>query len=61
MVIGTRVLRQFLENIVAFYDGREYWKKVDWELLIGECPFPAYDIEMVIDRDKLNKDVYEPG
>ncbi len=48
MVIGTWVLRQHLGNILAFYEGREYWNKVDWELLFGTTPYPtvnASDLE----------------
>ena len=41
MVIGTRILGQHLENILAFYNGKEYWKKVDWELLFGTNPYPT--------------------
>ena len=44
MVLGSRCLRQFLENILAFYEGREYWNEVDWDLLFGHCPFPAYEL-----------------
>jgi len=41
LVIGTRVLTQQLGNILAFYNGEEYWKKVDWELLFGTNPYPT--------------------
>jgi hypothetical protein len=41
MVIGTRVLRQHLNNILAFYNGQEYWKPVDWKLLFGTTPYPT--------------------
>jgi len=41
MVVGTRVLKQHLGNIQAFYNGREYWQKVDWELLFGTNPYPT--------------------
>ncbi len=60
MVVGTRVLRQSLSNIVAFYDGREYWGKVDWDLLFGECPFPTYDLEYPAPKVD-NTDNHEPG
>jgi len=48
MVIGTRVLQQHLGNILAFYNGEEYWKPVDWQLLFGTTPYPtinASDLE----------------
>lgn len=57
MVIGTRVLRQFLQRIVAFYDGQEYWHKIDWDRLFGECPFPAHDVKM----SPVEAGEYEPG
>lgn len=59
MVLGSRCLRQFLENILAFYEGREYWKKVDWDLLFGHCPFPAYELEEVSGNETARE--YEPG
>ncbi len=59
MVLGSRCLRQFLENIYAFYEGREYWKKVDWDLLFGHCPFPAYEFEKASVAEQARG--YEPG
>jgi hypothetical protein len=47
MVVGARVYRQYVENIVAYYEGREYWNPVDWGLLFGENPFPLYALESV--------------
>jgi hypothetical protein len=49
MVLGSQCLRQFLANIQAFYDGREYWQPVDWDKLFGQCVFPPYTIESVGD------------
>jgi len=45
MVTGTRVYRQYLDNIVAYYAGQPYWNKVDWDLLFGENPFPLYGLD----------------
>jgi len=47
MVLGSQCLRQFLENILAFYEGREYWNEVDWDILFGHCPFPPYELEVL--------------
>ena len=44
MVIGTRVLRQHLGNLLAYYSGEECWKTVDWELLFGTAPYPTTEI-----------------
>lgn len=45
IVTGARVLRQYLSNVVAFHNGREYWCPVDWHLFFGESPFPTYSVE----------------
>ena len=58
MVVGTRVYRQTLENIVAYYEGREYWNPVDWDLLFGENPFPLYALDSVA---SVAVDDEEPG
>jgi len=44
-IIACRVFRQFTDNVLAYYEGREYWNKVDWELLYDTSPFPTYQIE----------------
>ncbi|MBN1394409.1 MAG: hypothetical protein JW959_05260 [Pirellulales bacterium] len=59
MVVGTRLLREHLENVAAYYDGREYWKKIDWGLLFGSTPYPTHDLKRV-DGDG-DEAVYEPG
>lgn len=59
MVLGTRCLRQFLENILAFYEGREYWHEVDWDILFGHCPFPAYELDALPDAGNTGDP--EPG
>lgn len=60
MVIGTRVIRQHLNNLLAFYNGQEYWKKVDWDLLFGKTPYPAYDLKTIKNKDS-NVVTFEPG
>ena len=59
MGVGSRCLRQYLENILAFYQGREYWNKVDWDIMFGNSPFPAYDMEDMHTKDQAGE--YEPG
>jgi hypothetical protein len=59
MVVGTRVYRQFVENLVAYYEGREYWNPVDWGLLFGENPFPLYALDRV--EPVARGDEEEPG
>jgi len=58
MVIGTRVLRQLLDNTMAYYEGREYWSPVDWELLFDRCPHPAYGLSQMKERGAAQR---EPG
>lgn len=58
MVTGTRVLGQYLANIKAYYEGREYWSPVDWDRLFGTCPHPAYGMDTV-SPSPLGQ--YEPG
>ncbi len=57
--LGSRCLRQFLENILAFYEGREYWGKVDWDIMFGHCPFPTYQMDEVSTSEQRHG--YEPG
>ncbi len=59
MVLGSQCLRQFLENIQAYYDGREYWKPVDWDKLFGCCVFPPHGIGTVAEGEKTSDS--EPG
>jgi len=61
LVVGTRVIRQHLSNLLAFYEGKEYWKKVDWDLLFGTTPFPAYELKPVKGKDDRNPEMFEPG
>ncbi len=44
-VITAQVLRQYLGNIQAYFDGREYWDPVEWHRLSGASPYPTYSIE----------------
>jgi len=60
MVVGTRVIRQHLSNLLAFYEGKEYWNKVDWDLLFGTSPYPTYDLKPV-KTDDGTVQTYEPG
>lgn len=60
LVVGTRVIRQHLDNLLAFYSGREYWNKVDWELLFGITPFPAYELKSAEPGGKT-AETFEPG
>jgi hypothetical protein len=62
MVTGTRVLREYLSNVLAYYAGREYWSGVAWELLFGTCPFPTYGSEEMAPSPLApGPDVEEPG
>jgi len=61
VVVGTRVIRQHLSNLLAFYEGKEYWNKVDWDLLFGTTPFPAYELKPVKGKDDKNPEIFEPG
>ena len=61
VVVGTRVIRQHLSNLLAFYEGKEYWNKVDWDLLFGTTPFPAYDLKPVKGNGDKNPEIFEPG
>ncbi len=45
VLVACRVARQFIRNVLAFYEGREYWERVDWALLYGESPFPTHQVE----------------
>jgi hypothetical protein len=45
IVTGTRVLRQYLGNIHAYHEGRDYWGEIDWPLFFGTSPFPTYTLE----------------
>jgi len=58
MVIGTKVLRQYISNVVAFYDGQEYWKNIEWKFLFQDIPFPVCDAKIKISSNSFT---YEPG
>lgn len=45
ILIGTRVLRQYLNNVLAYYKGQEYWNDVDWHLFYDTSPFPTFTKE----------------
>ena len=47
MIFAARVMRQYLSNVTAYFDGKEYWAKVDWHLLAGASPYPTYELEGV--------------
>ena len=40
MIIASRIFSQYVSNIHAYFDGKEYWGKVDWELLCAEERYP---------------------
>jgi|GEM_PF-2600187 len=44
-IVAAQVLRQYLGNIQAYFEGREYWNPVDWYRLSGASPYPTYSIE----------------
>ena len=58
MIMGTRALRQYAGNVLAFYEGREYWEEIQWDLLFQNVPFPVNNEEIKL--EKFNAD-YEPG
>ncbi len=58
MVKGTEVLLQYLLNILAYYQGGEYWNPVGWDELFGECPYPSHGVEINPVEDKSSD---EPG
>ena len=58
MVVGTKLLRQYLDNIVAYYDGAEYWTPIPWEELFDTCPYPTYGMDNI---DIADSHHYEPG
>jgi len=57
MVIGTRVLEQYLRNVAAYFDGEEYWEPVERDKLFGACPYPAHDLGSILVNGTL---MYEP-
>ena len=57
-VIGTEVLQQYLANLQAYFDGREYWAPVEWSRLFDSYPYPAFELEAVTDAGESH---YEPG
>lgn len=44
---AARALRQHLENIAAYWDGRDYWAPVDWARLAAPSRHPTYRVEEV--------------
>jgi hypothetical protein len=60
VVVGTRVIRQHLSNLEAFYAGKQYWNTVDWDLLFGTTPYPTYDLKPVKPGDNA-PELFEPG
>ena len=64
MVIGSRVLRSYIANIVRYYRGEEYWEPVPWRSLFDLCPYPAYSLDnMALTTNKTSSDSpreYEP-
>ena len=47
MILAARVLRQYLGNVSAYFEGKPYWAKVEWESLAGASPYPTYGLEDV--------------
>ncbi len=58
MVLSSQCLRAYLENIRAFYNGREYWKPVPWDKLFGSLVYPTFDIEESVPTPAADE---EPG
>jgi hypothetical protein len=58
MVLGSQCLRAYLENIRAFYNGREYWKPVPWNKLFGSLVYPTFGIEESVPTPAADE---EPG
>jgi hypothetical protein len=44
VAIAARILRQYIGNVRAYHEGREYWKQVDWHLFSDTSPFPVNNI-----------------
>ena len=64
MVIGTRVLRTYITNLVRYYRGEEYWEPIPWRSLFDNCPYPAYTLAEMSLTPELSTDAnreYEPG
>ena len=66
MVIGTRVLKSYITNLLRYYRGKEYWEPIPWRSLFDTCPYPAYTLdEMDLTPEEAKKDnatrEYEPG
>ena len=57
MVKGTRLFARYLESIRAFYDGKDYEFKLEWDKVFGTCPFPTYELKKSLG---INSG-YEPG
>jgi len=57
MVKGTNVLFKYMDNILKFHKGEEYWANPGWESLFGECPYPAYNVNI----NDSNGEIFEPG
>lgn len=58
MIKGTETLCQFIQNILNYYEGRKYWKPINWKDLFGECPYPAHGVQIdPIDDQSMD----EPG
>lgn len=58
MVKGTRLFRDYLANILAFYQGREYWHPLEWDTVFGTPVFPTYEM---CRTEEAVESGYEPG
>ena len=54
MIFASRIFSQYVTNIHAYFDGKEYWGKVDWDLLFAEDRYPLYEITGGADFDDRN-------
>jgi hypothetical protein len=59
MVLGSQCLRMYLGNVLAFYEGRDYWTPVPWDTLFGRSVFPVHPLDPVEIQKPAGAD--EPG
>jgi hypothetical protein len=60
VVVGTRVIRQHLSNLLAFYSGQQYWSKEAWDFLFGTTLFPTYQLKPA-KTGNHTPGIFEPG
>ena len=51
MIFASRIFSQYVTNIHAYFDGKEYWGKVDWNLLFAEDRYPLCELTGSADFD----------